>query len=287
MTMNLSSKIKSSIEDFIDNSPDNSLKNKNNEKAFESLLIGFSSGNDDLYRFFKKDIGVFYWEPVEIFTKKFPNLKVSPDELTVISWVLPQTEVTKSDNRKTSRYPAERWVRARTYGEEFNDRIRKYVMSILQKSGYSAVAPVLAPDWKWNTSKRYGFASSWSERHAAFVSGLGTFGLCDGLITPLGKAMRCGSVISNIKMIPTKRKYKERDEYCLFFSKGLCGKCIERCPVSAITIKGHDKIKCEKYLNVIKKYVNENFGFEGYACGLCQTRVPCESKIPTETDLRY
>ena len=43
-------------------------------------------------------------------------------------------------------------------------------------------------------SEKYGMASCWSERHAAFVSGLGTFGLCDGLITPVGKAMRCGSV---------------------------------------------------------------------------------------------
>lgn len=283
--MNLSSKIKSSIEDFIDNSPDNSLKNKNNEKAFKSPIIGFSRGNDALYRFFKKDIGTFYWEPIEIYAKKFPNLKVLPDELTVISWILPQTEATKSDNRKISKYPAERWVRARTYGEEFNDRLRRYVITILQESGYKAVAPVLSPDWGWKTSKMYGFASPWSERHAAFASGLGTFGLCDGLITPIGKAMRCGSVISNIKMIPTKRKYKEKREYCLFFSKGLCGKCIERCPVSAISFNGHDKIKCENYLNIIKKYVNANFGFNGYACGLCQTGVPCESKIPTENDL--
>jgi len=26
-------------------------------------------------------------------------------------------------------------------------------------------------------------------------------------------------------------------------------------------------------------------GFEGYGCGLCQTDVPCESKIPTPEDV--
>ena len=183
-------------------------------------------------------------------------------------------------------YPAERWVRARVYGEKFNDKFRRHIETILKKLGYNAVSPALSPIWKWERSKNYGLASHWSERHAAFVSGLGTFGLCDGLITLKGKAMRCGSVIANIQIEPTKRQYNDRNEYCLFFSKGLCGFCIKRCPISAISKKGHNKEKCEKYLNLTRGYVISNFGFEGYACGLCQTGVPCESKIPTEDDLK-
>jgi len=31
--------------------------------------------------------------------------------------------------------------------------------------------------------------------------------------------------------------------------------------------------------------VKSNFGFDGYGCGLCQTKVPCESKIPTTKDV--
>jgi hypothetical protein len=42
----------------------------------------------------------------------------------------------------------------------------------------------------WQQYKDY--ASSWSERHAAHAAGLGTFGLCDGLITAKGKAMQGG-----------------------------------------------------------------------------------------------
>ena len=30
----------------------------------------------------------------------------------------------------------------------------------------------------------------------------------------------------------------------------------------------------------MKEYVTSHFGFEAYACGLCQTGVPCESRIP-------
>jgi len=79
-------------------------------------------------------------------------------------------------------------------------------------------------------SERYGFASAWSERHVAYASGLGTFGLCDGLITPKGKAMRCGSVAAQIQVPPTPRPYQDHHAYCLHFSQGSCGLCITRCP---------------------------------------------------------
>lgn len=212
-------------------------------------------------------------------------MKVAPDQLTVISWVLPHTDATKSDNRKQTVYPSETWARARIYGEEVNDKLRKHVVATLQELGCEAVAPMLSPLWKWEMSKRYGFASTWSERHAAYASGLGTFGLCDGLITPKGKTMRCGSVIARIKIPSTKKPYTDHHAYCLFFSKGTCGKCIQCCPVGAITETGHDKVECEKHLQTTRDYVRSHFGFEGYGCGLCQTGVPCESKIPTENDI--
>ena len=36
---------------------------------------------------------------------------------------------------------------------------------------------------------------------------------------------------------------------------------------------------------VTREYVTNELGFKGYGCGLCQTGVPCESKIPTREDL--
>ena len=274
------------IKSFINKSQENSLKNQRNEKAWADPIVGFSSGDDPLYQSYKEDIGAFYWTPQEIFAKTFPILRVTPDQLTVISWVLPQTDATKSDNRKQTVYPSERWARARIYGEEVNIKLRKHVVATLQQVRYEAVAPMFSPLWERKISKRYGFASTWSERHAAYASGLGTFGLCDGLITPKGKAMRCGSVVAHIKIPPTNRPYNDHHAYCLFFSKGICGKCIQRCPAGAITEIGHNKVKCRKYLQITRDYVRSHFGFEGYGCGLCQTGVPCESKIPTENDIK-
>ena len=150
----------------------------------------------------------------------------------------------------------------------------------LKEEGYEAIAPMLSPIWRGAFSEKYGFASNWSERHTAYVSGLGTFGLSDGLITSRGKAMRTGSVIVNAVIAPTLRQYVTHNEYCLFLTEGTCGKCIERCPIGAITEKGHDKVLCQKYLNMTKQYVSRHYSFDGYGCGLCQTGVPCESGIP-------
>jgi len=50
--------------------------------------------------------------------------------------------------------------------------------------------------------------------------------------------------------------------------------------VSAISEAGHNKTKCKAHLDETWDYVEENYGFKGYGCGLCQTAVPCESKIP-------
>jgi epoxyqueuosine reductase QueG len=278
--------IEATIKSFIDTSPENSLQNEEGDKAWADPLVGFSRGDDPLYQFFKEHIGPFHLTPLEIFMKTFPSARVTPDQLTIISWVLPHINKTKLDNRKETVYPSERWARARICGEEVNRKLCAHVVETLQSSGYDAVAPMLSPYFEIKISGKHGFASTWSVRHAAYASGLGTFGLCDGLITPRGKAMRCGSVVAHISIPPTDRPYHHHHAYCLFFTKGLCKRCIQRCPVGAITEAGHDKVSCEHYLlPATADYVKSHFGFDGYGCGLCQTGVPCESKIPTIDDL--
>ncbi len=278
--------IETIIKDFVEHSHENTLKNEENDRAFETPLIGFSRGDDPLYEAYRDHVGPFYLTPWEIFTITFRDFNVRPEELTVISWILPQTKQTKADNRKESFYPSERWARVRIFGEEVNEKLRKHVVAALEGKGYQSVAPSLTPQFSMRISPKYGFASTWSERHAAYAAGLGTFGLCDGLITPVGKAMRTGSVVARIQVPHTPRPYTDHNEYCLFFTKGICKKCISRCPAGAITEAGKDKPTCFKHLfPVTRDYVTSQYGFDGYGCGLCQTGVPCESKIPTKKDV--
>jgi epoxyqueuosine reductase len=283
MPENKSDWVEDIINEYVMNSPDNSLKNEEKEKAWDAALVGYARGDDSIFEFLKNDIGSFLWTPLEIFSKTFPGNDAKPHDLTVISWILPQTEKTKRDNSTQKNFPAERWVRSRNYGEAFNVKLAKHLVKVLHNTGFDSVAPAQSSEWAWQDSKRYGFASNWSERHAAYAAGLGTFSLCDGLITAKGKAMRCGSVVSRIDITATPRTYKDYNSYCLFFLKGGCKKCIKRCPNEAITEKGHDKSKCREYLfDKAASYAKSMYGIESYGCGLCQTGVPCESGIPSQ-----
>ncbi len=262
-------------------SSQNNLGTVNNEPGWGRPLVGFSTGQDPLYAEIKAHVGTFYWEPIDILRTGFPDMEVAPSQVTVIAWILPQTRATKMDSREETRFPAERWARSRQAGEEFNVKLRRHLVSLLTQRGYEAIAPQLSPLWAMHISEKYGLASTWSERHAAYVSGLGTFGLCDGLITPVGKAVRCGSVVARVNIDATMRPYRDHDEYCLFLQGGTCGKCMDRCPAGAITKEGHNKEKCKEYIDTVTtSYIKERYGLNIYGCGLCQTGVPCESKIP-------
>jgi len=261
-------------------SPTNTMKKWDDEPAWDEPLVGFSNGADPLYAFFKEDIGDFYLSPVEFLEDKHPGRVFAPERITVVGWILPQTEATKKDHRNETHFPSERWARSRIFGEEGNVRLRKWMEDWFEARGIEAVAPLNSPLWKTRKSEKYGYASRWSERHAAYAAGLGTFGLSDGLITPAGIAHRAGSVVINAYVEPAKRPYDHHNAYCLFHMEGTCGKCIERCPIGAISEKGHDKYLCLKYVTMTSKYVHRHFGFEGYGCGFCQTGVPCESAIP-------
>lgn len=222
--------------------------------------------------------------PWEVFALTFGDQGISPGDLTVISYILPQTEATKADNRREDKYPSERWARARICGEEVNVKLRNHIVAALKNERCRAVAPILTPQFSRRLSPKYGFASTWSERHAAYAAGLGTFGLCDGLITPVGKAMRTGSVVAQLKIPSTPRPYDNHRAYCLFFSHGICKKCAKRCPAGAITEAGKDKHLCYHYVRKMRDYVKTQYNFDGYGCGLCQTGVPCESKMPLKKD---
>ena len=281
--------ITSLIKDYVNTSPNNSIRNEENEKAWDEPLVGYSSGDDPIYQFFKEGIAPYHWTPLEAFNIAFPDLKAKPEELSVISFVLPHTESIKKEQRERWRILSDKWIKARYYGGLFIDEFSNHVAEVLTKSGHPAFVPFqlnnIILDFVKNEREkwyRHGFAVNWSERHAAYASGLGTFGLCDGLITAVGKAIRCSSVIAKINVPATPRPYNDHHAYCLYYTTGKCGKCMERCPAEAITKQGHDKMACHKENYVSWEYANKILGFDSYGCGFCQTGVPCESGIPVK-----
>lgn len=264
-------------------SPANDLNMPRPEPTFDEPLFGTAAGYDPMWQTLKEAVGPFHWMPKEAFDYAYPGNTAKPDDLSVFVWILPQTAATKRDNRKETLYPSERWVRNRVFGEaRVNFGLGRFLVEALHRKNIQALMPVLLPEWRFQDSDKYTYASLWSERHAAYIAGLGTFGLSDGLITPAGKAVRIGSLIARLSLEPTPRPYTDHHAYCLFYQDGSCSACARRCPVDSVNTKGRNKASCKQYtlVKVVPAYVKEHFGFEGYGCGLCQTKVPCESGIP-------
>jgi epoxyqueuosine reductase len=276
--------IERAITNFVQESPANRRK-VDGGRYWDAPLVGFASGDDPLFKQYKKIIGRFHFTPQEIFDLSFGKSK-SP--LSVISWILPASEDIRKSNRKEKEYPSLLWAHTRDFGEQFNVKLRDHLVSLLKKKGYRAVAPMNSPRWKRLKSPRVGLASKWSERHAAYACGLGAFGLSDGLITARGKAMRVGSVVTDLPLKPSEKIYPHHRSNCLYFFNKTCKACAARCPAGAITAKGHDKDKCQEYAyEVAFRDRKQEYGVKITGCGLCQTKVPCEFEIPKLIQKHY
>jgi len=177
-------------------------------------------------------------------------------------------------NRREKTWPSEEWLHGRIEGQAFLNKLCMHLKSVLIDEGYDSLVPALDERfWSNNdgTKHKAKFTSNWSERHVAFVCGLGTFGLSKGLITPKGIAGRLGSIITELYLPPDKREYENIYEYC-----SMCGKCVKNCPVDAITIeKGKDHYPCSAFVDKTSEKYKPRYG-----CGKCQVAVPCESRIP-------
>ena len=252
------------------------------EPYFDEPLVGYASASDPIFKRYKEIIGEFHLTPTEIFEKTF---SAELTKGTVICWILPISRHVRDSNRAEAQWPSLEWARTRTHGETCNDKLREHLVAFLATLGHKAVAPILSCGWKQFPSTPVGIASSWSERHAAYAAGLGTFSLNDGLITERGIAHRCGSVITDLLLTPSPVHVQSHTANCLFSRDGSCGRCIGRCPAEAITEAGHHKDKCRQYVyEQIPSEVGDRYDVEGRGCGLCQTNVPCEDRIPSPRD---
>jgi ferredoxin len=271
--------LEKAIAGFVRKSPFNRRK-IDGGRYWEAPLVGFASGKDPLFRQYKKIIGRFHMTPKQIFELAFGKNNRGK-ELSVISWILPASDDIRRSNRKETRYPSLLWAHTRDFGEQFNVKLRNHVVSLLRKKGFKAVAPMNSTHFRRLKSPRVGFASNWSERHVAYACGLGAFGLSDGFITPKGKAIRIGSVVTDLPLKPSERPYLHHHANCLYFFNHTCKTCASRCPAGAITSKGHDKDKCREYTyGVAFRDKKTEYGVTITGCGLCQTKVPCEFQIP-------
>ncbi|HSH69030.1 MAG TPA: hypothetical protein VK997_03865 [Deferrisomatales bacterium] len=269
------------IARFVQQHPDN-RRERGEGRYFGEPLVGFAAADDPLFAAYQTIIGAFHRTPGEWLAEA--GGEPAPRAGTVVCWVLPITVEVRKSTRHQEEFPSRQWAHTRDFGEAFNRGLRARVVEFLVEQGGRAVAPMLAASWQRVVDPVVGLASTWSERHAAYAAGLGTFSLNDGLITPRGIAHRVGTVVTDLVLEPSPRPYTGYRENCLTCRGEECGACIRRCPAAAITLAGHDKDRCQQYTyETVLRTKGEEYGVSITGCGLCQTGVPCESRIPTGT----
>jgi epoxyqueuosine reductase len=236
-------------------------------RLFAEPIVGFASAGDPLFSRMQ-DMGVVgphfalpdYWVP-------------GPRRLYLSSCLFPSLCDQEMQQRQSG--PPQNGYTAGSKDRCSLTLWRNTLCDRLNAAGYTSLAPSLDDRFfsrgKTSIDEVPFFTSSWSERHVAFVCGLGTFGLSKGLITERGVAGRFGSIVTTLDLEPDSRAYSEPYEYCSF-----CGDCITNCPVEAITLeRGKDHLICSDFLDVVKKRFSPRYG-----CGKCQVGVACETGIP-------
>ncbi len=263
-------------------SPKNSADGHGNGRVWNGILLGAAHGDDPIFEKFKEAVDARHYTPAELFKSAFPQIPAKAGEISVLCWILPQRAAVREANRRSEGLPSKSWGRAKVRGEIFYNFMGAELEKFFTARGMPAVYPMGHPEIvRRAASQKYYEICTWSERHACHAAGLGTFGLCDGLITPYGKAHRCGSIILKGRLPATPRNYSSFHDYCPWFSKKCaCGLCMRRCPAGALNASGHDKKLCKSYLHGHALDFFKSCGFSVYACGLCQTGVPCEDRIP-------
>jgi epoxyqueuosine reductase QueG len=238
---------------------------------FAEPLIGVAAPDDPLFSVLQENgvIGPHHFLPA----MWLPTVR------SVISVFLPFNGLINRANRIPG-YPAAEWLHGRIEGQAFIRQLAARSAQYWEERGYSAVVPGLNPRYRQREGQKgpndealgeHLFTSNWSERHVAFVAGLGTFSLSRSFITEKGAAGRLFSLLTGADIPPVPRGYSRPDELC-----STCGACVARCPAGAISLaEGKQHPPCAAFLNAVREKFSPRYG-----CGKCQTGTPCEHGAP-------
>ncbi|MCL2121735.1 MAG: 4Fe-4S binding protein [Clostridiales bacterium] len=235
-------------------------------RFFEPPLMGVADARDPLF---------VQLQAIEAVGPMFmPPDAWLPGARSVISFFLPFTDRIISANQGLGEEIPPEWLHGRIEGQAALNAMILSIQKLLIESGYVAMIPSMDERFQSGPKEvdgRAEFTSTWSERHVASASGLGTFGLSRGLITEKGMAGRFGSIVTDMPLTPNPRPYTRYDEYCTY-----CGECAARCPVQAIDVhKGKNMSVC----NAFQQKTREKYA-PRYGCGKCSIGVQCTSRIP-------
>jgi hypothetical protein len=241
---------KSALEDLAETFADTARQNHVSEgdaydasyvnmRLFERPIISIGAADDKWFERMKEKgvIGEHFLLPRDWL----------PGAVSVISVFSPFTERVRKSNTLSAEYPSREWLHGRIEGQRYIEALSALIRDTIIIKGGRAVSPMLdsrfaygamvkkdaekdvekasapAPDsFSLKEFYLYGegekadippFNSNWSERHVAYICGLGTFGRHTCLITKKGTAGRLTSIVTDLPLKPDVREYNDRFDY--------------------------------------------------------------------------
>jgi len=229
------------------------------KSRWKTPLVGFASTMDPMFDMLKEVAVPEHLHPRDILA----------DCKTLIAYFLPfQDWIPESNIGKLE--SSEEWARAYVETNILIGEINDFLIGWLTGMGHETkkLNPSLNMDYE-------NLVSVWSNRHVAYVAGLGTFGMNNMLITENGCCGRLGNVVTSLELEADKRTGKEN---CLYKYDGSCTACIDNCVNDSLNLDEFDRFKCyEMLLANGEKY--EYLG-DASVCGKCLVGLPCSTENP-------
>lgn len=250
---------KKEIENLIQNYLKNYQKKEKINSQWKEAVVEYASAADPMFRELENIVSESHLLPTDILA----------DAKTVIAYFIPFSEEIVNSNLD-GKYSSHQW--AESYGEtnQLIEDLNKHLKYELEKEKYQSS---LIPATHNFDKKR--LKSDWSHRHAAYIAGLGTFGINNMLITEKGCAGRIGTLITDLKIEPSARPENER---CLNKAGFECSQCVDNCANGSLKIDSFDRYKCYQLL-LENDELHSDLGLSD-VCGKCSVGLPCTFKSP-------
>jgi len=197
-----------------------------------------------------------------------------PTARSVIVFFIPFMKDLVKENRKGDR-PCREWGLSYVQTNDLINRLGGALGQLLEERGFKAgLTPAT------HNFDEVKLMARWSHKHLGHLVNLGRFGTHHMLITPEGCAGRLGSLVTEAEL--GDNPIIKTREACLLKAGEKCGKCIEACPMEALSEKGFERRSCWERLK-------DNFATLDYfsdlpetthVCGKCAAIMPCSFKNP-------
>lgn len=253
------------IEELVENEIKRTIKEfqgrQDIDSAWKNPIVGFADSEDPSFESLKEVAFEEHLEPREILE----------NAQTVVAYFLPFQDWIPKSNIK-GRLSSKEWAKAYIETNILISEINDNLINFFKEKGYQAAKLPAEKNMDYKALK-----SVWSNRHVAYIAGVGKFGLNNMLITEKGCCGRLGNIVTSAKIEATERVEKEN---CLYKYDKTCRICVDKCVNESLRVDEFDRFKCFSMCQENGKLYSQLGLAE--VCGKCLVGLPCSFRNPVK-----